>query len=95
MAANMLELSTPYEFVELVLAKKFRKAISHIIDLSLTTVEVSNMSAEEIFVGSCMYAGDVYPQSPLGDSLSLNFEGAKLAGAQVRDLLKETIETMD
>jgi hypothetical protein len=95
LASNILKLSTPYDFVELLLAQQFRKVVNAMIDLSLTTVEVSGMSAEEIFVGSCLYAGEMHPQAPLGDSVSLNFEAAQVNGTQVKDLLKEIVENID
>jgi len=97
LAPNILELSTPYDFVELVLPKNLRMKMALIIDLSLLSQKISGMSAEEIFVGCCMYLNDISPVTLplLGNIMSLNFEGAKVKGAEVQDALKELMENIE
>ena len=55
LAANDFEVTTPYEFLNVALAPTFKDRVKDVLDLAVTIPEVANRTAEEIFIGSCIY----------------------------------------
>ena len=53
-----VKMTTPYDYAELVLTESGAKMVTTMIDLSLTLSHVSNLSAEEIFLGSYMFMSE-------------------------------------
>ena len=81
--------------MEAVLVKKYRKSVGNVIDLCLTMPEISNMTAEEIFVGSCLYVNEVHTSDLLGANLTLMFQDSMAVGNQLKALIKQMIEELD
>jgi hypothetical protein len=88
-------ISTPYEFAKLALAKKYRKPIYLVIDLALLLPELSCLSAEELFIGCCLYIKEVQAPSLIDDQKIQQFHEALLQGIQVCHLLKQMVEELN
>ena len=94
MASADFKVTTPYEFLNTALANKFKNRVKDVIDLAITIPEIANRTAEEIFIGSCIYVCDGHPDLFLGDSMQLKFANAMMGGDQVKTLIKETIQEL-
>ena len=68
-----VDVTTPYEFSEIALKKPYRKAVNEVINLMLTMVEVSNITAEEIFLGGCLYVSEIHLHANLSDTMQEKF----------------------
>lgn len=62
-------MSTPFEFAELVLADlglvNFKKIIDELMNMAILLGEACKLSAEEIFVGSCLFVCQKYGSSKI------------------------------
>ena len=91
LTANNIEVTTPYEFLSVVLAQKFRTRVKNVIDFALTIPEIANHSAEETFIGCCLYVSESSPDASFGDQMELKFANAMIGGQQIKALLKEAV----
>jgi hypothetical protein len=59
-----LEMSTPFEYAELVLAgwgvANFKKIAVELMNMAILLDAASQLSAEEIFVGTCVFVCQKY-----------------------------------
>jgi hypothetical protein len=76
-----------------VLNPGVRKAVRTTIDLSLSIVESCELTAEEIFLGSCILVAKLKLQSEVSDWMTLHFEGSLWNALQLKDKLLPYFES--
>lgn len=88
-------MSTPYQFLDLILTSNSTKIVKPVIDLAITIPQTANMTAEEVFLGSYLYIYEHKLHLQISDSMQLKFANAMTRANQVKHLLEETIEEIE
>ena len=88
-----MDITTPYQFSNVALSKEFRNSVDRVIDLALTLTEMSNKSAEEIFMGSCKFVS-AKNNVPIVSSMELNFAHALGPAEEVKTCLKLVFDSL-
>ena len=87
-------ISTPYEFAEVVLKQRFWKPMEDVIDLCLTLPETGHLTAEQIFLGACIFLHERCFQQLLPQELMERFEDVIIPGLQLKAVVKAAFESL-
>lgn len=87
-AGSSQDLTTPYDYVNVVISQGFRKAIKQVIDFSLTFLEICNMSAEEVFLACCIFVSELNLQQEVSLWMQAYFNHAIWNALQLKEVLR-------
>lgn len=87
-------MTTPYDYAELVLTKNGAKMMTTVIDLSLTIAHISNLSAEEVFLGSYMFVSEQFLNVPAGQDIVERFQDSVVGGKELMEMLRPLYKSL-